>query len=450
MKRTILARRTAALVGVSALALAGCGDSGSDDASAPAASDAPSASSSAAPSSTATAGVEECEPETPPEATGDGVLTIGSLLPQTGNLAFLGPPEFAGVQLAVQEINENGGYNGQDVAYSEGDSGDTNTDIASTTVQRLLGQDVDAIVGAASSGVSFTVIDAITGAGVVQISPANTAPDFTCAEDSGLYFRTAPSDVLQGRVMGDLVVGDGYLDIGVMAIDDPYGTGLAANVQETIEAGGGSIAGGEPIIYNPQAPNYSAEVAQLAETDPEAIVLIGFDESLRVIPELISQGIGPSEVPLYLVDGNLANYSDDGLEPGALLGTKGTLPGAASTGDFRDRLLEVDPSLQDFSYAPESYDAVIMTALAAVAAGDDSGASIASQLPAVSREGTECSTYAECLELLQAGEDIDYQGVSGPVEFSDLGDPTEATIGIYSYVEDNSYENDSYVEGSVG
>ncbi|GAA2021004.1 ABC transporter substrate-binding protein [Pseudokineococcus marinus] len=448
MKRTTLARRSVAVAGIAALALTGCGDDGgTDDGAAPAASGEPSASSSS--SDDAAAGSEDCEPETPPEAEGDGVLTIGSVLPQTGNLAFLGPPEFAGVELAVQEINEAGGYNGQDVAYVEGDSGDTNTDIASSTVQRLLSANVDSIIGAASSGVSFTIIDAITGAGVVQISPANTAPDFTCASDSGLYFRTAPSDVLQGRVMGDLVIGDGYLDVGMMAIDDPYGTGLAANVQEAVEAGGGSIAGGDPIIYNPQAPNYSAEVAQLAETNPEAIVLIGFDESLRVIPELISQGIGPSEVPLYLVDGNLANYSDDGLEPGALVGTKGTLPGAASTGDFQERLLAVDPSLTDFSYAPESYDAVVMTALAAIAAGDDSGASIASQLPAVSREGTECSGFVECRDLLEAGEDIDYQGVSGPVEFSDLGDPTEATIGIYSYVEDNSYVNDSYVEGSL-
>ena len=76
-------------------------------------------------------------------------------------------------------------------------------------------------------------------------------------------------------------------------------------------------------------------------------------------------------------------------------------------------------------------------------------ASIASELPNVSRDGTKCTVYAECLELLTAGEDIDYDGVSGPVEFSDLGDPTEATIGIYEYVEDNSYENVDYVTGSL-
>ncbi|MGH2685107.1 MAG: ABC transporter substrate-binding protein, partial [Actinomycetota bacterium] len=107
--------------------------------------------------------------------TGDGKLVIGTLLPETGSLAFLGPPEFAGVDLAVEEINAAGGVLGEDVTVIDGDSGDTTTDIANQTVDRLLQQNVDAIVGAASSGVTLTVIDKIVGAGVIQFSPANTA-----------------------------------------------------------------------------------------------------------------------------------------------------------------------------------------------------------------------------------------------------------------------------------
>ena len=133
--------------------------------------------------------------------TADGVLKVGTILPETGDLAFLGPPEFAGAQLAINEINDAGGVLGADVEYSPGDSGDTNTDIANQTTDRLLSEGVDVIVGAASSGVSFTVIDKITGANVIQFSPANTSPDFTDYDDNGLYFRTAPSDVLQGRVL---------------------------------------------------------------------------------------------------------------------------------------------------------------------------------------------------------------------------------------------------------
>ena len=424
MTRSSRALRTAAVLGVSALALAACG---SDDTTTPTTDE---SSESAASSD------------------GDGTLTIGTLLPQTGSLAFLGPPEFAGVQLAVNDINEAGGVLGEDVVKKDSDSGDTSTDIASQSVDRLFSEDVDAIIGAASSGVSKTVIDKITGAGVVHFSPANTSPDFTDYKDNGLYFRTAPSDVLQGRVMGDLLLNDGYLSVGVIALDDPYGTGLAENIKLSVENGGGEIVGGDAIIYDPKASSFSAEVTQLKSANPEAIVLIGFEETKKIVPELQAQGIGPDEVPLYFVDGNLADYSDS-FQPGTLEGVKGTLPGAEAGDEFRAQLLEVDPSLKDFSYAPESYDATILIALAAIAAGDDSGEAIGEALPDVSRGGEKCSTFADCSEMLEAGEDIDYDGVSGPIEFSDAGDPTEATIGIYEYGADNTYTNLEYVSGSL-
>ena len=139
-----------------------------------------------------------------PHPTGDGVLTIGNLLPQTGDLAFLGPPEFAGVKLAVEEINAAGGVLGEDVVNIDADSGDGTPDIAGAEVDKLFNQDVDAIIGAAASGVSVSVIDKITGAGVVHFSPANTAAGFDTYDDNGLYFRTAPSDLLQGQVLGNL------------------------------------------------------------------------------------------------------------------------------------------------------------------------------------------------------------------------------------------------------
>jgi branched-chain amino acid transport system substrate-binding protein len=383
-----------------------------------------------------------------PAATGDGTLALGTLLPQTGSLAFLGPPEFAGVNLAVEDINAAGGVLGEQVTITHTDSGDTSTDIASQSVDRLLGEGVDAIIGAASSGVTSTVIDAVTQSDTVMFSPANTSPDFTDYPDNGLYFRTAPSDVLQGRVMGDLVISDGFANVGIMALQDPYGEGLAENVQLSVEEGGGEVAGGEAIIYDPNAANYTTEVTDMASRSPDAIVLVGFAETLTIIPELINQGIGPQDVPLYFVDGNLSNYGDQ-LPAGTLDGNKGTLPGAETTADFQARLLEVDSALGDFSYAPESYDAAILIALAAVAAEDDGGPSIASRLVDISKEGEKCTTFEECVGLLEDGEDIDYDGVSGPVEFSDVGDPTQATIGIYQYGPDNTYTNVEYREGQL-
>jgi Periplasmic binding protein len=227
-------------------------------------------------------------------ATSDEPLRIGTLLPLTGNLAFLGPPEVAGAKLAVQDINEAGGVLGQDVELTEGDSGDASTDTASQTVDRLLQANVNAIIGAASSGVSLTVIDAVTGAGVLQISPANTSDEFTTYNDQDLYFRTAPPDVLQARALADLIIADGNNSVGILALNDPYGTGLAENTKNNLIESGLAEEDIQDIIYDPQAQNYDTEVQEMVDFDPDAIVVIGFEESARIIEGLNAQGIGPS------------------------------------------------------------------------------------------------------------------------------------------------------------
>jgi branched-chain amino acid transport system substrate-binding protein len=408
---------------------------------------------------TACGGDADEEPADSPEATdeatedaaggtseGDGTLTIGTLLPETGSLAFLGPPEFAGVTLAVQEINEAGGVLGNDVVQIDSDSGDTSSNIAQQSVDTLLSQDVDAIIGAASSSVSLSVIDKIIGAGVVQVSPANTSTAFTDYEDDGFYWRTAPSDVLQGRVLGDAVLADGYANIAILALQDAYGETLAEQATKAIEDGGGTVVYTE--FYDPKATDFSAIIDQASSTSPDAVILIAFDETKTIIPQAASRNFGPQDVPYFLVDGNLANYSED-FDAGTMTGAKGTLPGAEATDEFRQRLQDAYGPLTEFAYSGESYDATILVALAAVAAGDDSGAAIASQMQAVSRDGTECTSFAECVELLEAGEDIDYNGVSGKVEFDENGDPTSASIGIYEYNDDNTFSPLEFVEGNI-
>jgi branched-chain amino acid transport system substrate-binding protein len=372
------------------------------------------------------------------------------LLPQTGSLAFLGPPEFAGVDLAIKEINEAGGVLGKDVAKVDSDSGDTSTNIASQSVDRLLSQNADVIVGAASSGVSKTVIDKITGAGVVQISPANTSPDFTDYPDKGLYFRTAPSDVLQGRVLGDRIIEDGSAAVGILALQDAYGVGLSKSVKETVEGANGEVV--ENIVYDPKAAEFTAEVSKIKAADPEAIVVIGFDESAKIIQELAKQGIGPQDgKQLYLVDGNTGNALGEKLPKGLLKGVKGTIPGRPAAAEFQARLKSINPKLKDFSYSAESYDAVNVVALAAVVAKSDAGKDIASKLVEVTTGGKKCSTFKDCNELATAGTDFDYDGVSGPIEFDENGDPTEASVGVYTYDASNKIPARAqvYVNGKI-
>ncbi|GGT41878.1 ABC transporter substrate-binding protein [Nonomuraea spiralis] len=421
MIRIAPAGRFLAVAAAASLALTACGGGGDTAAQ---------QTTSAAPSSSAPATQTDA-------AKGDGTLTIGTVLPQTGSLAFLGPPEFAGVDQAVKEINDAGGVLGKPVTKIHTDSGDTTTNVASQSVDKLIAQKTDAIIGAASSSVSESIIDKVTGAGVVQFSPANTSDKFTTISDQGLYFRTAPPDKLQGRVLGDLIAADGNDTIGILAMQDSYGSGLADQVTKTAEAAGASVV--ERVDYDPKAAEFSADVAKIKAKNPKAVVLIGFEEGAKVIQELVKQGLTSDKVKWYMVDGNMSNTNYLKMPKSTLKGVKGTIPGAEAPEDFRKKLLEIDPKLEDFTYAAESYDATILIALAAEAAKDDSGKSIAAKLPEVSKGGEKCKTFKECADLLKAGKDIDYDGISGPIEFNDAGDPAVATIGVYQYGEDNKY-----------
>ena len=417
--------RSLAVAGASALLLAACGSSGGGDTS----------SSAPAPSESSTL------------PAGDGTLTVGTVLPQTGSLAFLGPPEFAGVDLALKEINDAGGVLGKPVVKIEGDSGDTSTNIASATVDSGLAKGVDAFIGAASSSVSLTIIDKITSAGALQMSPANTSIALTTYADKGLYWRTAPPDTFQGAVLGQLVSGDGYKTAAVLALQDAYGEGLAKTFTEAFESTGGTIAFSK--IYDPKAADYAAEVTAVKAAKPEALVIIGFDETKKILQELIKQGIGPDKLPLYLCDGNMGNALAEGLPAGTLNGAKGTIPGSKASDEFQAALKAIDPELIDFSYAPESYDALNLIALAAQAAGNDTGVGIASQLQAVSAGGEKCTNFGDCKKLLDEGKDIDYEGQSGPCDFDANGDPTKATMGIYQFGSDDKISALDFIPGDV-
>jgi branched-chain amino acid transport system substrate-binding protein len=373
------------------------------------------------------------------EGTGDGTLSFGGLLPQTGDLSFLGPPEEAGAQLAVTEINEGGGVLGKDVVFTPGDSGDADPDVANPTVDSHLSGGADVIIGAAASGISLNVIDKITGACVIHFSPANTSPQFTDYDDDDMYFRTAPSDILQGQVLADLMIEDGVASAAILARQDSYGEGLLQYTQIPFEDQGGEVVLDQ--VYDPEASSFEAEVDAVVSEDADALVMIGFDESGRILSSLFESGFTPDEKQIYLVDGNIGNaLGEDFSEPGTLVGVKGTLPSAELTEDFRGRLLEVDPNLIDYSYSAETYDAMVISALAAIVADTDEPAAVAREINGVTRDGEKCETFADCVALIEGGDDIDYDGPSGPQEFSQPGEPTAATFAVQTYGEDNQID----------
>ncbi|MFD6881197.1 ABC transporter substrate-binding protein [Rhodococcus sp. NPDC060084] len=436
-KRTYV--RAAAVLGAVTLALAGC-SSDSDDST--------SGSAEGGGSATATTVDTDCEPEqaTPGATPATGPLKIGTLLPETGSLAFLGPPEVAAVRLAVDEINAAGGVLDQPVELIPGDSGDTTTDTANATVDRELAAGTQVIIGAASSSVSLKVIDKIASAGVVMFSPANTSDQFVCYADGGMYFRTAPTDSLQAQALAQLIAEDGAQRVSILALNDPYGTGLAENTVTNLVDAGIPEDQIQKIIYDPNAQSFNAEVDQVANFGPDAVALIGFEESAKIITRMAEVGIGPSDgMAVFGVDGNMGNALGDSVADGLLAGMAGTTP-LTDTGEaFQQRLLEVDPALIDFNYAGESYDAAVVSALAAEVAGSTAGVDIAANINAVTKDGEKCTTFQQCKDLLASGQDIDYDGATGELSFVDAGEPGVGSYGRLVFGPDNTLTTEDYI-----
>ena len=399
-------RRFGALLATGALVLAACG--GDDDAT------------------------EEVTEESVSTDCAVDTLNIGTILPVTGSLAFLAPPEVAASGFAVEDINAAGGVLGNQVVINQGDSGDATTDTANTEVDRLLAAGAQVIIGAASSGVSLTVIDKITSAGVVQFSPANTSPTLTTYDYKGLYFRTAPSDLLQGRVLANLVIEEGAASAAVLYRNDAYGVGLAEAFKADFEAAGGTVP--EFIEYAEGTEAFDAEVDKVVAANPDAILIVGFAETGPILNTMHERGVGPTAKKVYGVDGNIAGLDKLVSDVSILAGMKGTTPSVDLTtiGDFVARL---DAAGVDgvYDYGAETYDAIVISALAAEIAGCADGVSIGAQINGVTKDGEKCTDFASCLSLVQAGTDIDFDGLGGPYEFVEAGEPAAASFRIITY-----------------
>ena len=428
------------------LTLAACGSEDpepeADDSSTPSASESEGESPAAE-----TFTNDKCGSETSADA-----FRVGGILPLTGNLAFLGPPEIAGVGLAVNDINAAGGVGGKQACHDIQDSGDsTDMSVSTASAGALVASKPSVVIGAASSSVSLNVVDTFADNKITEVSPANTAADLSGY--SPFYFRTAPEDSVQGGVLGSLISQDGYQRVAFLVFNDTYGTGLRNFTQDAFEgAGGECVYGckGDGDEFPAGQTTFSSEVTAALASNPDAIVVIAFDETKAVVPELAAQGWDMSKT--YYTDGNLNDYSED-FEPGTLEGAQGTLPGADPDATFKERANGWSESaegetLTGYSYAAESYDAVILAALAAVKGGDTTSATVQKNFAAVSGAsgGEECATYADCVALLEEGSEIRYAGPSGIGPINELNDPSSAFVGIYQYDGDNKNSLTSTLE----
>ena len=437
-----------AALGLSLVACGDDGDSGTD------ASDDESSSAAAPTEETSEAAPAFTDDKCATGASSADSFYVGGILPLTGNLAFLGPPAVAGVGLAVSDINAAGGVNGAKACHNILDSGDsTDLSISSASAGTMVATSPSVVIGAESSSVTLNFVDTLANAKITEVSPANTSP--TLSGYSPWYFRTAPPDTVQGNALGTLISQDGYTNVGFLVFNDTYGIPLRDNVQKTVEGGGGTCVygcKGDGDEFPAGQTTFSAEVQAVTAAKPDAIVIIAFDETKSIVPELAASGWDMSKT--YFVDGNLADYSAD-FEPGTLEGAQGTLPGQDPDQSFKDNLVawysqSQGEEVKDFSYGAESYDATILSALAAAKGGSNGPASVQENFAAVSgaTDGEECNTYADCLALLESGKEIRYAGPSGIGPIDDENDPSSAFIGIFQYDANNKNVLSGTVEGS--
>ncbi|MBV8541568.1 MAG: ABC transporter substrate-binding protein [Pseudonocardiales bacterium] len=374
------------------------------------------------------AGPIPCSPSARPA---DGVLSLGTLLPKTGEFSYSGPALDAGVHLAMKDINDAGGIPGIAVKLddtNQRDEGNPSADTASQSADALLSGGVDVIIGPSTSAAAIKVIDKVTCAGVILFSPSNTSSVFTTYPSHGRYFRTSPSSVLEGPVLGRLVVADGNSTAVVISRDDVYGNYLREETGEVIQQSGGRVLDSFP--YDPNAHDHHKDIQRIKAENPDAIVLIGFAEAARILTEMIKENIGPRNKRVYnpnMTNTMVAQVSPQ--NPGVLAGMKGT---SLYAGDeaFTRRLTEASPGLQDQTYAAQAYDAVAITALAAAVAGTDEPAAVAKEINGVTRAGERCTGFTACMTLVKAHKPIAYDGASGPLRFTDHGEPNSATYVI--------------------
>lgn len=380
---------------------------------------------------------------------GDGVLRIGVILDNSGSSAFLNESELAAAKLAVKQINDAGGYNARPVellpasAASEGSSAAAFTVDTTAQAKSLLAGHADVVVGPTDSSHAPAAIDVLAPARVPLISPANTASGLSSYKSGGFYFRTSAADAAQGSVLAKLAHDAGAKRLSVMHEANDYGTRVSGAVMDAARGLGMDAVSNVEFAAGKAAPAASS----IKTATPDAVVVVARDGAQGALAELLNVGLSGKK--LILSDGAIRQYGT-ALGAGGLDGARGILPGVFPSAEFQAGLTGIDPKLKDTTYAAETYDAVTLAALAAKAADDDGGASIAAWLTTVSggtrptsgtaapKERTACASYKDCVEVLKGAKLPDYDGESGTVGFDANGDVTSSNYMVFTYGADNT------------
>ena len=344
-----------------------------------------------------------------------GPITLGISLGFTGPLESLAPPMAAGAEMAMAEVTASGQLlGGKAVTSVRGDSTCIDASAAVAVAERLITSDgVDGIVGAMCSGATTAMLTNVAVPnGMVMISPSATSPALSTVEDNGLFFRTAPSDARQGVVMAEILMDRGIDNVAVTYTNNDYGLGLANSFAEAFAAAGGTVT--LVAAHEDERADYSAEVGALASAGGDALVVAGYVDSggSGIIRAALDTGAFDTFV---FPDGMVGQALVDNFGT-EINGSFGQFPGTDSDGaEIYHNMASAAGFDGTSAFSKEAYDAAALIMLAMQAAGSTVPADYALHVMNVANAPGEQilpGQLGRALELIAAGQDIDYVGAS--------------------------------------
>ena len=242
------------------------------------------------------------------------------------------------------------------------------------------------------------------------------------------FFRVSPSDFYQASILAKQSQGNTV----IVNRDDPWGEPLAMDVQEEIMSAGRQV---EVVSYSSTDPVISDVVLDVEEAvrripGVESIVVLAFDkEGGTLIKGLLDSSVIPEGTGYYVGDGLVFKDALFPLVGSKIKGFKQVIP-TPLPGEKLDKFKE---RFNFGDFAAHAYDAVVILSLAALSAGSNDPSDYVSKIQEVTREGTKCHNYAACAEALTDDDDIDYEGLSGPIDLDGNGDITTGFYAVDTY-----------------
>ncbi len=342
-------------------------------------------------------------------------VKLGISLGFTGPLESMSPTMAQGAEMAMKEVSDSGKFmGGATVVPVRGDSTCIDAAAATATVERLVTTEgVKGIVGGMCSGETTASLQNVgIPNGMVMISPSATSPALSTIEDNGLFFRTSPSDARQGVVMTEIIMEHGINKVAVTYTNNDYGKGLADSFAEAFKAAGGEVT--IVAAHDDGKADYSAEVGALAAAGGDALVIAGYVDQggSGILRGALDTGAFATFVfPDGMVGATLEN--NFGAE---VNGSFGQIP--SSEGEGKDKFVAA-ATAAGFDgtgvYSAEAYDAAALIMLAMAAANSTDPSVYKEKVMDVANAPGEPILPGElgkALELIAAGQDIDYQGAS--------------------------------------